>query len=482
MRTFSVISIIISCWLTVGYTGVAAESRANWATEAYRQNCESIVFIQGDKVEENRGSIPDSERTSNGMGTGVIIDEKGYIITNYHVVKDIRKIRVTTYAENEKDRKEYIAALVAKDNEADLAVIKINTRQPLKPITLGRSHDLMPGEACLAIGNPYGYAFSLTDGRIGAINRDVSIPDISQVYRLTIQTTAGINPGNSGGPLLNVNGEMIGINVATRTGATGISFAIPVDQIVEVAAKLIGEIVDQQITHGIKVSQIEPSNYEKMKRFYICVDSVESNSPAALAGIQKGDFLTGIGPLSIRNKLDFNRALLALNANEEIAFTYFRNNQITDVAVAVKGKSRADSLAYENIAPKTASAAPRTASNVVSNSERDKAVWDNFGIRYAPIPAQEYKRMFPKFTIASKSDFSYGGVAVKDVREGSPAAQASLVAGDIILGIEEWATVSANDIQWIGEQEWTELQSKKTCLRADIIRDNKHYTTDIPLK
>ena len=267
MRTFSVLAvslmIIYCCFLTV-CTGFAAETRSSWASVAYQKNCASVVFIQGDKTEERRRNSADAERTFNGMGTGVIIDERGYIITNFHVVKDIHKVQVTVYDQRHSigtaEHRPYIAELVAKDLETDLAIIKIETRSPLRPITLGRSHDLMPGEECIAIGNPYGYPFSLTNGRVSAIEREVGVNDSPLVYRRAIQTNTDINPGNSGGPLINVLGEMIGINVAIRQGATGIAFAIPVDQVVEVAAKLIGELVDQQITHGLKVTQVEPKD------------------------------------------------------------------------------------------------------------------------------------------------------------------------------------------------------------------------------
>jgi len=481
---------VLCCgWVTEA--GFAAESRENWATEAYQKNCESVVFIQGDKVEERRGGAVDSERTFNGMGTGVIIDERGYIVTNYHVVKDIRKIQVKTY-----DEKEYIANLVAKDTDTDLALIKINARIPLKPIAFGRSHDLMPGESCMAIGNPYGYLFSLTDGRISATKRDVSVNDSSLVYRIAIQTNTAINPGNSGGPLINVNGEMIGINVAIRQGANAIAFTTPVDQVVEIAAKLMGEIVQQQVNHGITVSQNEPKDYHAIKRFIIRVDSVESNSPAALAGIQKGDILTGIGKYTLRNKLDFYRALLDLKANDEIAFSLFRNSELVDVTVAL-GAAKGGVFAQRSAAPQSvaATAASRTAGNAGANNtgmsnsrmdnerpartaaDLDKLVWENLGILYAPITTQEFDRTYQKFL-----DKFSGGVIVKAVREGSPAERGNLAVGDVIVGIGQWRTESANDIQYIGVKEWAKLRSEGESLPSDIIRENTHYATEIPMR
>jgi serine protease Do len=486
MRAFPV---IVSLFVSVSYcfwancTGLATEIRSNWATDAYKRNCESVVFIQGDKVEDRRGGATDAERTFNGMGSGVIVDERGYIITNYHVVKDIRKIQVKTY-----DGRDYIATLAANDADTDLALIKIDVRSPLRPITFGRSNDLMPGETCMAIGNPYGYTYSLTDGRISGVNRDIGVNESALVYRAAIQTNTEINPGNSGGPLINVNGEMIGINVAIRQGAMGIAFAIPVDQVVEVAAKLIGEVVNKKVEHGLTVSQNEPTDYNEFKRFVIRVESVESNSPAAQAGLQKGDLLTGIGKYSLKNKLDFYRALLDLKANEEVAFTFFRNNEFQDTAVAVR-TTRSGSFANRPASPQPAAAAPRTAgnsvtSNPVSNNEKatkaaefDRLVWENLGIQYTPIPEQEFAKTYKQHL----NQFE-GGILVKAVREGSPADRGALQAGDVITGIGPWAITLADNVRYVGAQEWTKIQSENEVLEADVIRDNMRYRTEIPTK
>ena len=477
MRTFFTLSatfFIVSCCVLACFSGFAAETKENWATEAYKRNCPSIVFIQGDKVEERRSGATDAERTFNGMGSGIIIDERGYIITNYHVVKDIRKIQVKTH-----DEKDYIAELVAQDSDTDLALIKINARTPLRPITFGRSNDLMPGEDCLAIGNPYGYVFSLTEGRIGQINREVGVNDSSLVYRNSIQASAAINPGNSGGPLIDVNGEMIGINVAIRQGAAGIAFATPVDQVVDVAAKLMSERVNQQITYGLTVSQLEPKDYNAIKRFIIRVDAVESNSPAARAGIQKGDILTEIGKYTLRNKFDFYRALLDMKTNEEVAFSFFRNGELQDTVVAM-GASRNSSFANNRtVSAQPAAVAPKTANDAGGNSgaARDKLVWENLGITYTPIPTQEFERTYKEFLAKFE-----GGVIVKAVRAGSSAEQAGLLPGDVLAGIGPWGMVLADNVRYVGAQEWSRLQTENKTLPADVIRDNTHYTTEIPMK
>lgn len=185
---------------------------------AVRNARPSVVNIQGQKT------VPDeahagATRQVNGMGTGVVIDPRGYILTNHHVVDGVRQIRVTL-----DDGKVSIAQIIARDRQTDLAVIKINAGRSLPTITIGTSADLMPGEPVIAVGNAYGYEHTVTRGIISALNRDVQVSD-TQAYDDLIQTDASINPGNSGGPLLNIEGKMVGVNVAVRAGAQGIGFA-----------------------------------------------------------------------------------------------------------------------------------------------------------------------------------------------------------------------------------------------------------------
>ncbi|MDR0522572.1 MAG: trypsin-like peptidase domain-containing protein [Planctomycetaceae bacterium] len=469
VHSLLIIPVFAVCWVLTAIC--SADTRENWATDAYRKNCDSVVFIQGDKIEETAAR---SERTFNGMGTGIIIDERGYIVTNYHVVKDIRKIQVTT-----RDQKQYTAVIAVKDADTDLALIKIVPRVPLRPITFGRSHDLMPGESCIAIGNPYGYAFSLTDGRISAVNREVGVNESSLVYRLAIQTNTEINPGNSGGPLINVDGEMIGINVAIRQGAAGIAFAIPVDLVMVTAAKMFGEMVDQHLVHGITATQIE----NESSRFSVIAEAVESGSPAETAGIRQGDIISQIGKYAIKNKLDFYRALLGLKTGDEIAFTVQRQQETLDIAVALDSKNSrppfnkmitARPAAAE---PKTASQAATPKSGTMTAAALDELVWENLGIRYEPLPLKDYERMFPEFMQA----FPDGGVMVKSVREDSPMARGQVTAGDVIVGIGNWVTTSNNDVRYIGKI-WSTLQTKNDKIRINVFRENKHYYSEVPLK
>ncbi|MEE9602231.1 MAG: trypsin-like peptidase domain-containing protein, partial [Thermoguttaceae bacterium] len=171
----------------------------------------SVVNIRGEKTIAAPQTDPSATgRRVNGMGTGVVIDPRGYVVTNYHVVEGVREIRVTLA-----DKRRFTAKLIARDMGTDLAIIKINVGEELPVITFGTSDDLMPGETVVAVGNAYGYEHTVTRGIISALHRGVPVND-AQFYDDLIQVDAAINPGNSGGPLLNSDGEMIGINVAVR--------------------------------------------------------------------------------------------------------------------------------------------------------------------------------------------------------------------------------------------------------------------------
>ncbi len=204
----------------VPITTAASELRETPIVKAIQRARGAVVNIRGEKTVVDHGfaavpapgqtATPDAGRRVNGMGTGVVIDARGYIVTNYHVVDGVREILVT-----QADGRRQVAKLIARDLETDLAVIKIDARTPLPVIPIGTSSDLMTGETVIAVGNAYGYEHTVTRGIVSALHRAVQVSD-AQFYDDLIQTDASINPGNSGGPLLNIDGEMIGINVAVR--------------------------------------------------------------------------------------------------------------------------------------------------------------------------------------------------------------------------------------------------------------------------
>ncbi|HWC91263.1 MAG TPA: trypsin-like peptidase domain-containing protein, partial [Pirellulales bacterium] len=176
-----------------------AEPRRTAIVEVVEQARSAIVNIHGEKtVDATDAHNGEGKRRVNGMGTGVIIDQRGYIITNHHVVDGVRKIMVTTA-----DGENYVARLVSHDPKTDLAIIKIDGDSDFQVIRIGTSADLMSGETVIAVGNAFGYEHTVTRGIISALHRTVQVSD-AQNYEDLIQTDASINPGNSGGPLLNI--------------------------------------------------------------------------------------------------------------------------------------------------------------------------------------------------------------------------------------------------------------------------------------
>src|SRR3954447_6415932 len=278
---------VAACFLLMGTDLVAAHEvspeRLTPIVLAVRKARVSVVSIKGQKTVTQRsesGATADASdvpRQVNGMGTGTIIDERGYILTNYHVVSDVRRIEVTL-----DDGRGVVADLVAYDAAADLAVIKIPASKPLTVIRLGTSADLMVGESVIALGSAFGYEQTVTRGVVSALGRDVQVSD-TQSYDRLIQTDASINPGNSGGPLLNIDGEMIGVNVAVRAGAQGIGFAIPIDDALTVASRLLNVQRLRNKCHGLVT---QPNNEGDGS---LVVTKVEDSSPAKRIGIQPGD-------------------------------------------------------------------------------------------------------------------------------------------------------------------------------------------------
>lgn len=465
---------------------LASDSRINWVIRANEANRDAVVCIQGEKVEEASAYSKEAAKTFNGMGTGVIIDHRGYIVTNYHVVDGIRKIQVTTF-----DRNRYIASLVARDPETDIAIIKVQTDKPLQTIRLGRSNDLMPGEQCMAIGNPFGYDYTVTDGRVSGLGRDVDVIE-PLVYKDAIQTSTEINPGNSGGPLINVDGEMIGLNAAIRQGTAGIAFAIPVDQVVDVAAKLIGEIAERSGYLGAEVIHRDASD-ESEKSFsksrfsprtrQVVVESVDSNSPAAQAGLKTGDRVVRVGDFELNNKLDFYRALLDVRSRDDVVFVVARNGDSHDLAVTmaapreVYSTVRTTSRNRRGSQPSRAEVAPKTGQQAKPVNTLDELVWQTLGIRYTPMAKDEYQKKFAQHL----SEHPYGGVMVKSVREGSPMAEKGVMPEDVVVGIHEWAITSSNDVRYIAKS-WSTIKAPGNKVRVLLFRDGQSFFTDISLK
>ena len=285
-----------------------------------------------------------------GQGSGVIIDSKGYILTNNHVVANAQKVIVTLSG-----GRKIPASLVGRDPASDLAVIKIPTGSVNEAASLGDSDHVRVGQKAIAIGNPFGLSQTLTTGIVSAIGRSIKTSDNAQIDDL-IQTDAAINPGNSGGPLLNSSGEVIGINTAIFSlsgGYQGIGFAIPVNRARDVATQLItlGRVVRPWLgINGISITA------ELARELYLDIDcgvmivEVVSGSPAADAGLRGGqrgaiiggmrvllggDILTSINSKEISDMDDLVRILREITVGETIFVQVHREGQTFEVPVVM---------------------------------------------------------------------------------------------------------------------------------------------------
>ena len=284
-------------------------------------------------------------REYTSLGSGVIIDgKKGLILTNAHVIQKTGTIKVVL-----KDEREFEGRIVGTDPDSDLAVLKIDSEQDLPAIKMGSSDDLMIGETVIAIGNPFGFSHTVTTGVISAINRSIHAED--RVYHDFIQIDASINPGNSGGPLLNINGDLIGINTAIYAKAQGIGFAIPIGKARKIISDLIqyGEVIQAWI--GISVQDID----EKLARYLkianikgVIVTSVEPKSPAQKAGLQESDIIITLGNKKINSVGDYQSVAKSLAAGNTLEAEFLRDGKKKTVAVKTKvfPIDLADDLAY----------------------------------------------------------------------------------------------------------------------------------------
>ncbi len=270
--------------------------------------------------------LPGYERqhTSESLGTGVVVTGSGTVVTNAHVIQGADSIFITTT-----DGKEYKAEVLGVDVPSDIALLKLsgwNTDIP--PAKLGTSSDLMIGEPVIAMGNPFGLSHTVTTGVVSALNRTVKNED-GQVYSDFIQTDAAINPGNSGGPLVNILGEVIGINTAIISGAEGIGFAIPVDRVKRVVKDLIqyGEV--RPIWTGLKVESAGKGESERRpgSRETVLVERIYAGSPAERAGLKPGDILEKVNGQTVRRPEDWFTALSSSLPGSKLSISLRRGNK-----------------------------------------------------------------------------------------------------------------------------------------------------------
>ena len=395
--------------------------------KAVRQAAPSVVNIRGRKsVSTASGRIGNDTRTRevDGMGTGIIIDSRGYILSNYHVVAGVSRINVTL-----KDKATYVASLFTYDKPTDLALIKIDVSRPLPVIRFGTSSDLMPGETVIALGNAYGYEHSVTLGIISALHRNVRVSD-TQSYKDLIQTDASINPGNSGGPLLNIDGDLIGINVAVRMGAQGIGFAMPINRAIDITTGMLQRFHQHLSPVGIDAQRVRTRTDEQVLQ----VTHVDPKGLGHTAGLRQQDYLTSVNGKPAQTKLDVEFSLIHAADGDTLTLGYRRHGKVDSITVPVQ-------------------------SSLKTSAGISEFTWNRLGVRLTPVASE----------IVHKRNSDYqGGLEILAIRPGSPALKQGIRRGDILLGLHKWETISLNNLAFIfGNDDFHSNQPVKFYILRD---------------
>lgn len=270
------------------------------------------------EMPNNRGRV----RTS--LGSGVIVDgSKGLVLTNAHVVAGGDTVRVTLL-----DGREFDAKVVGAEPDFDLAVLRIQGANTLPDVRMADASDLMPGETVIAIGNPFGFTHTVTTGVISALGR--SIRNDRGMFTDLIQTDAAINPGNSGGPLLNILGELVGINTAIDARAEGIGFAIPINKARRVMEDLVGQGHVAPLWLGLSVQDVDQRTAMALALKHpqgVLVADVYADSPALKADIRAGDVITHMGGAQVRDRRDYLNILRNQTPAEPVRLSIIRQDK-----------------------------------------------------------------------------------------------------------------------------------------------------------
>jgi len=359
------------------------------------------------------------------LGSGVIVDAKGYIVTNRHVVEKADRIRVKLQDESPASPG-HDAKLIGMDQETDLAVIKIEMDHPLPAAKLGNSDGMEVGDWVLAIGSPFGLQETVTAGIVSAKGRNI-VPN--RQFQSFIQTDAAINPGNSGGPLVNMAGEVFGINTAILTETSsyaGVGFAMPSNTVVQVYNQLIGP--EHRVARGSIGIEFAAQPNPAIARIYgsgVTVSNVVAGSPAETAGLKVGDTITAVDGKDVKGGDELVADIASRKPGSKAKLAFFRNGkkQETSVTIADRSKLFASRLGEEQ-----------------DNQSEEEPKPSKFGLSVRSITPD----------LADRLNITAGkGVVVQDVKQGSFAEDVGLNRGDVVLEVNKQPVNSPDDFSGI---------------------------------
>lgn len=423
-------------------SALAREERRSAIVRAVAKTRDAIVNLRTLRRIPARFEDAENGGRVKGLGTAVIYDPRGYIVTNYHVVEDVHEIWAVT-----SQNRTYPARVVAKDTRADIAILRMDPgdKVTFSYLPLWGAGKPILGETVIAIGNPYGYENSVSTGIVSAVDRELKLPN-GETFDDLLQTDASINPGNSGGPLLNINGDLLGMNAAIRTNAQGIGFAIPTEKIRAIIQRLLldkatipiakyGLVTEEAVRVVADTDGPSPS--------LVKIGYVLPNSHAQKTGFRTGDEVVAIDGQTIKMQFDLQRVLWGRRYGDSLTFTIRHQD----------GKSEDINMTF---------AIPKD----LSDSE---VLWHEVGIRVSKVSAERVRQVYSELN---------GGLLLMDVASGSPADNAALQPGDIMVGLHTWETIDANNVRFV--MQWKDL-TRNLPIECHYIRDGKFSSCKIRL-
>ncbi len=373
----------------------------------------AIVNISRDTSLKSSGQRPSgSRRPAPGTGSGAIIDDEGYIVTNNHVVGDAKTVNVRLW-----DKTSLVGTVVGRDPDSDLAVVKVEPKTPLTSMPLGDSSKVRVGQFVLAVGNPFGLDHTVTLGVVSGLGRQNM--NITK-YEQFIQTDASINPGNSGGPLFNLKGEIIGINTAIIQAAQGIGFSIPSNMVQQITTQLITHGTVTRGWLGIGIQQLNAELAEKLgveEGQGVLVSDVFEGDPGFEAGLEPGDIITSVDGDNVLTPNDLSIKIAGMVPSQTVRIAIIRDSKSQTLDI-VLGKREEGAT---------------TAS--IPDRHSGKSVREKLGVQIHDLTGELAER-FKDQT----------GVAVMEVDKDSPAESAGLRKGDLIKEIDKQAVTSSKEL------------------------------------